>query len=74
MPANLAIRKTLVCPDWLRSLSVTATDALTFDGGLQLKNPSGGFVAVSNTQFATGAVAIGVDRADTDLQLTCDLF
>jgi len=46
MGVKLLVWERFVCPHRLRSLSVIATDALPFDSGLQLKNPSGGFVAV----------------------------
>jgi hypothetical protein len=74
MTVKLAAWELFVCPHWLRNLSVIATDALSFDGGLKLKNPAGGFVAVRNTQLATGSVAVGVHSSDPDRQLPRNLF
>jgi hypothetical protein len=47
---------------------------MRFNGGLQLENPTGRLVTVGRAQFAAGAVAIGVHSADTDIQLSRDLF
>jgi hypothetical protein len=55
-------------------LSVKVTDALMLKLGFKLENAPGRFIAVGRPQFATGSVAIGVDRTHPDLQLSGDLF
>jgi len=74
MTIKLALAAPFVCPYRLHRLSVAATDVLALKGGFELENPAGRFIAVRGPQFSAGAIAIGVHRADSDLQLPRDLF